>query len=596
MNINNEALVSPGLLQAQWRLATDRNLDERQKMDAMLALAAKHLEADSAWIIGIDEFKNIHIYHQFEKHTLASQQANQDWIKLLNERLCNRSDTSSLTGTIRLSTDQTDSSYIAAPLWLGEKRFGFLCFTVPHHTKPNFPLQLCSFVDLLAAGFSQILLQIHQQQALQDLALTDALTGLPNRRAAELRLTEEIARIAREEGVLTISICDLDRFKLINDHYGHKTGDLVLKRAANTLQQQMRDGDWIARWGGEEFLIFLHHADSQQAYQAIDRIRHIYQQTPFISENGTLELTLSAGMSSASADKIDLTRLLADADSALYEAKNAGRNRVILHQSGQRATLWHAGEIQIALKNEQIIPAFQPIVDLQSGQPVAEEALARLINDRGELTPANEFIVAAEGLQLIHLIDDTIARQTMAHCVRNQNTSNNPAFAHFVNLSPQFLSRPEMVNRLLEGVKHHCTMCNTPVNGIKPLVFEITERQFINDFDQLSRQLQPLLDMGFRLALDDFGSGYSSFLYLAKLPISFLKIEGWMVGNMRGNNKILNIIQAIIEISRKQHIITIAENIEDAETAELLGKMGVNWGQGYYFGRPECVTHSNHEN
>ncbi|ARU31243.1 hypothetical protein CAP31_05795 [Sulfuriferula sp. AH1] len=588
MNTSNESVAIEGLLQAQWRLATNRDLDERQKIDAMLALAANYLQADSAWIIAIDELEKIGIHHKFERHPSATAEPSEDWIRILNGQITDSPNTPWLTGIITLETGQSTVSYIAAPLWLDKSRFGLLCFT--SNTQQLFPPLVCGFVDLLAAGFSQILLQIHQQQALQDLALTDALTGLPNRRAAEIRLNEEIARAEREHDVMTLSICDLDRFKLINDHYGHKTGDNVLKWAARTLQQQMRDGDWIARWGGEEFLIFLHHADSDQAHHAIDRLRLIYQQTPFVRGNGTLELTMSVGMASVRAEKIDLARLLADADSALYEAKNAGRNRVVLHQSGQRATLWHGGEIQNALKNNRIIPAFQPIVDLQTGLPVAEEALARLTNNHGAPTPAADFIAAAEGLQLIHLIDDTIAHQTMKHCVMNQNSNANPEFAHFINLSPQFLSRPEMVRSLLNGVKQHCTMCDMPINGIKPLVFEITERQFINDFDQLTRQIQPLIDMGFRLALDDFGSGYSSFLYLAKLPISFLKIEGWMVNNMHGNTKILDIIQAIIEISRKQNIITIAENIEDAETAELLTKMGVNWGQGYYYGRPECIA------
>lgn len=590
MNANIAKFGTEGLLEAQWRLATNRDLDEPQKIQAMLTLAATYLEADSAWIIKIDKFGNIRIQHKFEQYSLFANEPNQDWIKLLNSEVASILSTSWVSGTLNLATSQTTITYLAAPLWLDKERFGLLCFIARADSVQHWPSGINAFVDLLAAGFSQILLQIHQQAILQNLALTDTLTGLPNRRAAEIRLTEEIARAERNHSALTISICDLDRFKLINDHYGHKTGDIVLNRAAHTLQQQMREGDWIARWGGEEFLIFLDHVDSNQAYKAIDRLRLLYQQKPFAWGTGTLDLTLSVGMSSVCADKIDLARLLADADSALYEAKNAGRNRVVLHQSGQRATLWHAGEIQNALKNNRIVPAYQTIVDLKNGQEVAEEALARLINSQGQITPAAEFITAAEGLQLIHMIDDTIARQAISHCVTKRHRASNPDFAHFINLSPQFLSRSEMVNGLIENVKYYCNQCDTSLTGVKPIVFEITERQFIKDFDQLTRQIQPLLDMGFRLALDDFGSGYSSFLYLAKLPISFLKIEGWLINNMHGNTKIHDIIHAIVEISRKQNIITIAENIEDAKTAELLGKMGVNWGQGYYFGLPKCIV------
>ena len=151
------------------------------------------------------------------------------------------------------------------------------------------------------------------------------------------------------------------------------------------------------------------------------------------------------------------------------------------------------------------------------------------------------------------------------------------------------LNESQKIAAILESAVHYLAACNLSVNDEKPLVFEITERQFIHDFDQLIEQIKPLIDMGFRLALDDFGSGYSSFLYLAKLPISFLKIEGWMVSNMHLNPRIADMIQAIVDLSHKQNIITIAEHIENAETAKLLMEMGVNWGQGYYFGRPECA-------
>ena len=161
-----------------------------------------------------------------------------------------------------------------------------------------------------------------------------------------------------------------------------------------------------------------------------------------------------------------------------------------------------------------------------------------------------------------------------------------PIFTHFVNLSPQFLARRELVQQLMTNAQQLCGDCLGDPAIVKPLVFEITERQFIGNFDTLIREIQPLLDFAFRLALDDFGSGYSSFLYLAKRPVRFLKIEGWMVANLRHDLKIRDMIQNIADLSRKQGITTIAENIEDTETAELLREMGVNWGQGYHFGIP----------
>jgi EAL domain-containing protein (putative c-di-GMP-specific phosphodiesterase class I) len=162
-----------------------------------------------------------------------------------------------------------------------------------------------------------------------------------------------------------------------------------------------------------------------------------------------------------------------------------------------------------------------------------------------------------------------------------------PDFAHFVNLSPQFLARRDLVEELLDNAKRSCESCAIEFGPFKPLVFEITERQFLRNLDTLEGDLKPLLDFGFRLALDDFGSGYSSFLYLARLPISFLKIEGWMVANMRKERKIRAIVESLARFARQEGIITVAECIEDGESARILREMGVNLGQGWHFGRPE---------
>jgi len=159
-------------------------------------------------------------------------------------------------------------------------------------------------------------------------------------------------------------------------------------------------------------------------------------------------------------------------------------------------------------------------------------------------------------------------------------------FAHFVNLSPQFLARRDLVEELLANAMRYCQTCGVEFGPIKPVVLEITERQFLRNLDTLEADLRPLLDFGFRLALDDFGSGYSSFLYLARLPISFLKIEGWLVANMHKERKIRAIVESLARFARQEGIITVAECIEDATSARILREMGVDLGQGWYFGRP----------
>jgi EAL domain-containing protein (putative c-di-GMP-specific phosphodiesterase class I) len=200
---------------------------------------------------------------------------------------------------------------------------------------------------------------------------------------------------------------------------------------------------------------------------------------------------------------------------------------------------------------------------------------------------ASEFIDAAEGINLIHVVDEVIARQSIQRCAVNaRDGKERPDFAHFVNLSPQFLARRDLVEAMLYQVSEQCLACGTA--SVRSVVLEITERQLIGNFEDLVSDLKPLLDFGFRLALDDFGSGYSSFLYLASLPVSFLKIEGWMVQNLRNNPRVLGMVKSIIALARDQGITTIAECVEDAATADLLRKLGADWAQGWYFGRPEC--------
>lgn len=581
-----------------WRVATDRSLDQHQKIDAMLKAASIALDMDVALLGETDpEYTLRYVYDvsglfQLPWHIALDQTVCYEVKQRQQSLFLDDLAADSVYRQHPLFTQFKFAVYAGAPLWVGDTLYGSLSFLRRMPRQQPYTPDDKTFMELLAAWFGQMLLQIKQQTELRALALTDGLTGLPNRRAAEMRLAEEFGRSQRDGTPFAIAICDLDRFKLVNDHYGHGIGDLVLQQAAHTLHSHMREGDWLARWGGEEFLIYLHQVEHDQAFSVVDRLRLVYQQHAVNTPHGVLKLTLSAGVSVTRGSTADLPRILAEADSALYEAKNGGRDRIVMHQPTQRNMLWKAGELQLALQDARVISAYQVMIDLHSGEAVADEALARLVGKDGHIIPAVDFIEAAEGLQLIHLVDETIAHQAMSRCATRLGAGTSGAFAHFVNLSPQFLARPELVQQLLTNAQQICGSCSVAQDTIKPLVFEITERQFIGNFDLLVREVQPLLDYGFRLALDDFGSGYSSFLYLAKLPVSFLKIEGWMVANMRHNAKIQDMIQSIVDLCLRQGITTIAENVEDAATAELLLKMGVNWGQGFHFGHPQIDANS----
>lgn len=421
------------------------------------------------------------------------------------------------------------------------------------------------------------------------MALTDYLTGLPNRRAAEDRLALEWSRARRGHGSFALAVVDIDRFKLVNDQYGHHVGDTVLRHVADVMVSSLRGGDWLARWGGEEFLVCFHDLDARGARVAAERLRKEVKSQVLRLAQGALPTTVSMGVVCYDEGFADVDAMLAQADALLYEAKTGGRDRVVCAAGDGRrkGVIWEGGLLQAALTEGRVLPAFQSIVDLRTGRVVAEEALARFLSRDGELVPAQSFIEAAEALHLVADIDRVISSAAMDRCAHHV-ASGGPPLAHFINLSLQFLAREDEVEALLERARGYCIRCGLPEDAPKPLVIEITERQ-TGDLAVLKRHLAPLLQFGVRLALDDFGSGYSSFLYLAELPVAFIKIEGWMVARIVDDSRVRNLVETLVNTARTFGITTVAECVETAECAQVLCDLGVDWAQGYYFERPRIL-------
>ena len=582
-------------LQALWQLATTRDKSDAEKMQLMLRLALDALYMDAVLITEVrgeqlvvcDAVDDLRLFHPGQMFALNDALC---WYAVEGKRSLIIPDLRADPDLYRhpIAVDMGLRSFSSVPIWVGPAIYGTMAFLRRAPLDDSFSADDRAFMELLAAWFGQVLLEQRQHLELESMAMTDALTRLINRRAAEARFVEEFARARRANEVFSIAVCDLDRFKLVNDHYGHDTGDQVLLHVAGIMKAELREGDWVARWGGEEFIVYMHHADSVSAHTAMERLRLAIKGNPVSTPHGPLDITTSIGIGSFRGEG-DLASVLSEADGCLFEAKRAGRDQVVMSASSQRGTLWKAGLLQHALLENRLVPAYQVMVDLRTNEVVADETLARLIEPDGRILPAGEFIEAAEGINLIHVVDEVIARQSLQRCAFNvRHGKDKPGFAHFINLSPQFLARRELVQAMLHQAARHCQETGMTMAKVKPMVLEITERQLIGNFEDLMSDLEPLLDFGFRLALDDFGSGYSSFLYLASLPVSFLKIEGWMVQNMRTNPKVLGMVKSIIALARDQGITTIAECVEDAASAELLRELGADWGQGWHFGRPEC--------
>ena len=274
------------------------------------------------------------------------------------------------------------------------------------------------------------------------------------------------------------------------------------------------------------------------------------------------------------------------ADAMLYEAKRAGRDRIASSRNQEGNILSIARQLEEAIAADDIVPMYQPILDLHSGEIVGQEALARIRTKQGSYLEASKFIEAALHLQMTHKIDHTITKQTILHCSNRVIKQGLSPLPHFVNVSAGLLRHADLVEDIFATAMCQCQACGDRLGPQKPLVIEITEQQLLSDVNEAKRILQPFLDFGLRLAVDDFGSGYSSLHYLADLPITFLKIEGSLVKRVTHDKKVRAIVKGIQNIADDLGLTTIAEYVEDQDTLNALRDLGVNWGQGYFFGRP----------
>ncbi|RMG55076.1 MAG: EAL domain-containing protein [Gammaproteobacteria bacterium] len=412
----------------------------------------------------------------------------------------------------------------------------------------------------------------------------DQLTGLVNRHEMQRIMARTHARAERYGEPFTLVLVDLDHFKIINDNYGHAAGDRILVAFARIARQLTRETDTVARWGGEEFLFLLDNTDALHAAGFAERLRTRIEATPIDIGNQEVHITISAGVASYPEDATAISELLTLADNTLFEAKRGGRNRVVFPSKDSSGIFTIGTQLNRALEQERLIPAYQPIVDLATREVMAEEALARIRTGQDdELLDAESFIQAANDLQLAHRIDHHIISSTLRRCIAQEDLGVRRKY--FVNMSADLLRHPELTREIIEQASQAWNDCKVLPTEARPIVIEITEREFLGHVDAATEILQPLIDFGLEIAIDDFGSGYSSFQYLADLPVSYLKIEGSLIQRCVREPKVRRIIHAIRDIARDLDLITIAEHIEDEATADLLAEMGIDWGQGYLFGR-----------
>ncbi len=437
-------------------------------------------------------------------------------------------------------------------------------------------------------GFAKVTRDVTERKRAADElarhALHDALTELPNRHQFLYRLDHALAR-ARHEGTgVAVLFVDVDRFKLVNDSFGHTIGDQVLTEVARRLEALIRPGDTLARLAGDEFVLVCPEVEDEDAAATIAaRIAGAFQE-PFDVVGHETSLSASIGIALSRDSGTDPRALLRDADAAMYRAKQRGRARYALFESTMRLgganRLALENELRRAVDQDELGLVYQPIVDLASEEIVGVEALLRWHHpERGLLTPG-EFIPLAEESELIVSLGEWVLREATREAARWPHGRGQRAPFLTVNLAARQLSDPGFGGRLRYLLDDA---------GLDPaaLMLEITERTVMRDADETARTLRGLKRLGVRIAIDDFGIGFSWLGEIRRLPaVDTLKIDRTFTSELGGPTDDEPIVAAILGIAHALDMTVIAEGIERSEQAERLRALGCEQGQGLYFGGP----------
>lgn len=416
----------------------------------------------------------------------------------------------------------------------------------------------------------------------------DALTGLLNRRAFESRLTRVINDAQQQHSHHALCFIDIDRFKVVNDSCGHLAGDELLRQVGNIIRENLRSRDTLARPGGDEFLLLMEHCSLAQAEKTVQQIMAALQQFRFHWEERNFSVALSVGLTTIDAHTQDATEAMKEVDTACYTAKDAGRNRIHIYREDDELQVAHTGyiqwasEIREALDQDRFQLYAQPIHALQQPQKPAYEILLRLLTPSGNLVAPGAFLPAAERYNLATQIDRWVIDATLKWLIAHQHQ-----LAHIdsisINLSGQSLGDEGLLGYIIHTLEKGAL----PSHMIK---FEITETAAIANMRDAQIFMKSLRNLGCQFALDDFGSGLSSFAYLKNLPVDYLKIDGMFIKDILTDPIDAAMVRSINEIGHIMQMQTIAEFVESDAIREHLTALGVDFGQGYGIGKPVPIA------
>jgi diguanylate cyclase (GGDEF)-like protein len=412
------------------------------------------------------------------------------------------------------------------------------------------------------------------------LAVTDPLTGLANRTLIGRRLAGIAAAPVREDRCSAVMVIDLDRFKPINDAYGHEAGDAVLEAVAGALRSVIRAGDTAGRLGGDEFAVILPDLPGRDVAERIAGRLVEALRTPVVHGDLVLAVEASVGVAVRDADNlVDAERLLHQADLAMYVAKRTGRRRYEFFTDAYDTDARDA-ELRRAIDNDELVLHYQPIVALDTGDIVSLEALVRWNHpERGLLMPG-AFVDLAEETGAVVPMGEWVLREACREAAAWRTTiPGTDELRVNVNLSPQ----QAMQSDLVDVVERILGETGFPAGR---LVLEITEGIALEPDEGVVTRLQELRDRGINISVDDFGTGYSALSYLRRLPVNTLKIDRSFITDIVDDPEARQVAEAVVRLGTAFRMYVVAEGIETAEQARMLAEMGCVFGQGYHFHRP----------
>lgn len=420
------------------------------------------------------------------------------------------------------------------------------------------------------------------ESELHYIATHDPLTKVPNRYSLEETLLNFLKRSGNQRKG-SLLLIDLDNFKMVNDTLGHSAGDAVLTALVKILKSRLRKKDFLARLGGDEFAVLLDGTSIEDAMAVAEKLRLAVDSNPICvnPSNSCFHLSISIGVVDID-PTVDAQRLLSYADSALYMAKERGRNAVFYlpsnneesHKLSEENKM--VGLIKKAIKDDAFVLVFQPIIRISDGVITRHEALIRMRSENEELISPGQFIPIAESYGLMSKIDRWVIKESLA------KLKQYPDLNICINLSGMSLGDSDLLNDVETSIHS---------SNIEPsrVGFEITETAAVEDLSRAERWIGMLKALGCQFSLDDFGMGFSSFTYLRALPVDYVKIEGSFVRDAHTNPTNYAILEAINNIAHTLGKKTVAEFVENEDIVDVLRTIGIDYGQGYVFSRPTAV-------